>query len=100
MPIKSNNLYKKIEALVKIKPSFGDELTDDQKRIVKSALDHIEKDLKLERKKLSYKAKINPFNEEVIKSIDAISYNTINIRHIKRKLGIKTGIGHKTAIDE
>jgi dephospho-CoA kinase len=90
MPIESNNLYKKIEALQKIEAAFGDELTEDQKKIVNSALGVIEKEIAKERSTLSYKAKLNPFNDDIKRSIDSISYNTLNIRHIRVKLGIKT----------
>ena len=90
MPTLSSNLYKKIEDLENTKPKFKQELSEDQKKIIETSLDTIEKEIALERSVLSRKAKLNPDNDIIKRDIDAISYSTINIRHIKIKLGIKT----------
>lgn len=85
----SNNLYVKIEELEKNKPLLGESLSKDQKTIINSTLEMLEKEIAEKRAYLSKKAKIKPENENIKKSIDEISYSTINIRHIKIKLGIK-----------
>ena len=91
--MESNNLYKKIEQLENTTPKFKQELNDDQKTIIESCLNTLQKEIAEERSLLSHKAKLNPVNDEIKRNIDAISYNTINIRHIKIKLGIKTSTG-------
>jgi len=93
MSTESNNLYTKIEALQKIKPNLGDFFTEDQKKIVDSALGIIDKEMAKERNKLSHAVKLNPFNDTIKREIDSISYSTLNIRHIRIKLGIKTSLG-------
>lgn len=84
----SNNLYKKIEIIEATTPNFGEELTEDQKKIVETALEVLQKEIAEQRRELSYKLKLNPMNDEHKRKIDAISYNTLNIRHLKIKLGI------------
>lgn len=92
MSINSNNLYKKIESLTNADPKLGDSLDKDQKTIVRSVLDMIEKDLAHQRKEISHKLKLNPFHEGLKREIDVISYNTLSIQHLRIKLGIKTSL--------
>lgn len=83
-----NNLYTKIKDLESIESKFNDTLSEDQMKIIDSALGSIEKEIAESRKSLSYKLKIQPSNDSIKRDIDSISYNILNIKHIRTKLGI------------
>lgn len=84
------NLYKKIDELQKKIPEFKDDLSEDQKKILNSALKEIEKVLAKDRKYLRYKIKSNPSNDTFKREVDIISYSVLNISHIRTKLGINS----------